>query len=383
MVAACFGKVRVVERLLAGRADVERTSASGRCALCYACLGPPLMRQKAIILQRLIDAGARAGVPRAFETAALLGRVELLRVLMTAGALPIGQLVTIRLGSVSPTTPPPSPSQAYAVYEPSSSSNSPNAKQPFSTELGAAASSDPLVPLHPNLHLALAAVRGFDVDGYTCDVLAVRDPLRPGSVQTCRLRVCVPPEQLHLALHHVETESCHAILAAGQGFLDGAAGALAGAPSSLELPESPLASPPGACKPGACKPTPCSALGGPLGGVSLLHVDAVDTARHAEELPEGCLVRIQCRPEQWLRGKCARVHAWDARMRRYLILLPVPLEERVAILGMPHASAVPILVRPEHLELVDYHQHADADSCASSPCLSTCMRAGVSRHHES
>jgi hypothetical protein len=96
MVASCFGKVAVVARLLQAGADFERRNASGRCALVYACLGPHLPEQKGAILRQLLQAGARAGIPKALQASALLGRAANIRMLTACGALPAGQLVTVR-----------------------------------------------------------------------------------------------------------------------------------------------------------------------------------------------------------------------------------------------------------------------------------------------
>ena len=83
MVACCFGKVHVTRRLLAAGADATRVNASGRCALCYACLGPHLPIAKSLILEMLLAAGARANLPKAIEIAAIVGRMSYVSACLT------------------------------------------------------------------------------------------------------------------------------------------------------------------------------------------------------------------------------------------------------------------------------------------------------------
>ena len=89
MIAACFGKVGVVKRLLAAGADPDRVNKSSRGAIVYAVMGPDLPEKKAQIVQILLDSGVVRGVGRALETAALLGREKLVRVLASAGGAPL------------------------------------------------------------------------------------------------------------------------------------------------------------------------------------------------------------------------------------------------------------------------------------------------------
>ena len=177
MVAACFGKVACVRRLLAAGANANHVNRSGRSALVYACLGPDLPKHNTAILEALLKHGASHGLRDALEAAALLGRRPEVRVLVAAGALGRDQVCKI------------------------------------------------FWPSLPDFHRAVCSVTSFDPDAKSYQVILL------SSTESGRL-LRVPAGQLHVELHHL-AESSEPILASGGCPLDVAAGALAGAPAAL------------------------------------------------------------------------------------------------------------------------------------------------------
>ena len=286
MVAACFGKLYVVHRLLRAGAKCTLTNHIGRCALVYACMGPDLPAEKAQIIEMLLSAGARGRLSQALETSALLGRSGFVRILTAFGALPKGQLVSIRR--------PPQGSSMAVAFPPTPDRNSPR----------------PLMAL-PDFHRAMARVVEFDVDNamYTCDVLAIRDPHDPNVMTPAAFRISVSASQIHVALHHIETESAAPILAQGHP-LDVAAASYAGARKSIAP-------------------------------------SLTDDVKVFALLQPGMPVRVVGRPEQWLNGQPGIIHSWDAQLERYMVLLPELgwLNEEA---GVP--DFLPLLLPREHVE---------------------------------
>ena len=95
---------------------------------------------------------------------------------------------------------------------------------------------------------AMATVQAFDRRSghYSCHVLATRQAsTSAGTMQAADFDVSVAPEDVSVALHHLNSESCAPILAAGASALDVAAGAMAGAPACIEQEPSIAASPTG------------------------------------------------------------------------------------------------------------------------------------------
>ena len=211
MIAACFGKVKTVRKLLKDGADVERVSSSRRSALVYACLGPELPKLKLVILRMLLDAGARHGLGLALEISAILGRRSFVRLLIGAGALPTGQLVTL----VAPAG-------------------------------------------REDLDGALARTTGFRGGKYDCQLMFVYAPSKiPGNPSLLQknerpLNLAVLPSHLHVGLHTMGTEECRPILASGENGplpnpLDVAAALLigpsVGPPASNASPRPPMHAP--------------------------------------------------------------------------------------------------------------------------------------------
>ena len=208
MIAACFGKVKTVRKLLKAGADVERVSNSRRSALVYACLGPELPKLKLVILRMLLDGGARHGLGLALEISAILGRRSFVRLLIGAGALPTGQLVTL----VAPAG-------------------------------------------REDLDGALARTTGFRGGKYDCQLMFVYAPSKiPGNPSLLQkierpLNLAVLPSQLHVGLHTMGTEECRPIVASRENGplpnpLDVAAALLIGPPASNASPRPPMHAPP-------------------------------------------------------------------------------------------------------------------------------------------
>ena len=301
MLAACFAKVHVVRRLLYYGASVEMTNNSGRCALCYACLGPPLPARSGGVLEALLRAGARGGLERALEISALLGRTRNVRRLIAVGALHKGQLVSIlpHAGHRPSTAPapavPPAP-QAMAVVEQFSQRRGVYVCRVLAARPGPARSSDS---------------GGGSGEGGGSERTSSTGCFAPADGD-----VAVPPELLHVPLHHLTSEHTMPVLAAGPTPLDLVAGALAGAPTALPAE-------------------------------SAFHEDADGDA--PGRLADGCAVRVVGRPEQWLRGRGGRVLGWDGNVQRYVVVLFAAAEEAEAAGDGEEDVVVQLMLRREHL----------------------------------
>ncbi len=386
MVAACFGKVACVRRLLSAGADVNRRSSAGRTALVYTCLGPNLPEHKAAIISMLLQAGASAASKAtALEAAGMLGRSREIGLLAAAGALRRGQVATIDC------------------------------------------------PARPKLHLALCSVLHYDDVHQMYAVLCltkgrgtvatakravstpapgIPDPappgswarLTPGSPQRRASElansgpswhdrtVSLPPSQLLVALHHLVDENAAPILASpGQSPLDIAAATLAGAP--VQLPDvSPQLPSEGEYAEAVLQDASlqnASQAATLTTAIDELHAaphapasgesDATDEAEAAaagsvpmltttSRWPRGTLVRIVRRPEQWLRGRIGYVSAWEPEAQRYMVSLTSstgPPHDEWAPEGATDArmlesdgAVLPIHVAARHLEPVEA-SHAD------------------------
>ena len=313
MVAACFGKVETVRRLISAGADVNHCNSSGRTPLTYAALGADLPRHNLAIIRALLEAGAWRGIGAALETAALLGRSSLVAALAGAGGLQSGHICLVNWpaqravhGCECRVLEFSSSTHAYAVTMLSGPLSACDTTAPGTLDppepLG---KGPPMATVYEGMvkQLRRSLVEGKLMARSDADDLRTHEQMLRGTVAVDEeaadikmagraLLVAIPARQLRVALHLLDTERCDPVLAAGANPLDVAAGALAGAPPLL----------------------PRAHDGCTMEGVMSIR--------------PGQAVQIIRRPEQWLRGRTGRVREWNPDSGRFVVaLLPASKDE--------------------------------------------------------